>query len=154
MRTLERILTEHPFFHGFELRYSKTIASCGKQVRIEKGTHLYHQGEAADTFYILRHGRVGLELPAQHGPILFHTEHPGGIINPSWIAPPFRCSSDARALDTSIAIALDADCLRKKCEADHNLGYELMKRFVPVLVQRLTEARFQVLDVYGTGTQG
>jgi hypothetical protein len=54
-------------------------------------------------------------------------------------------------LETTIAIALDGKCLRDKCEADHHLGYELMKRFVPVLVERLTRARFQTLDVYGTG---
>lgn len=154
MRALDTILIEHPFFRGLELGLSKAIAGCGKQIRIEKGTYLYRQGESADTFYILRHGRIGLELRDPHGPVLFHTEHPGDVINASWIVPPYRCNSDARALETSVAIALDAACLRGKCEEDHHLGYELMKRFIPVLVQRLTEARFQVLDVYGRGNAG
>lgn len=149
MRSLETILGEHTFFRGLDPDLSRMIAGCGKQLRLEKGAYLYHQGDPANTFYILRHGRVGLELHAPRGAVLFHTEHAGDIINASWIVPPYRCTSDARALEASIAIALDAACLRGKCEADHNLGYELMKRFVPVLVQRLTEARFQALDVYG-----
>ena len=48
------------------------------------------------------------------------------------------------------AIALDAKCLRDKCDADHDLGYELLKRFLPVLVQRLQATRLQMLDVYGS----
>ena len=47
------------------------------------------------------------------------------------------------------AIALDANCLRGKCEADHDLGYEMMKRFVPVMAERLHTTRLQLLDVYG-----
>ena len=47
------------------------------------------------------------------------------------------------------AIALDAACLRGKCEQDHELGYDLMKRFVPVVVERLHATRMQILDVYG-----
>jgi hypothetical protein len=29
----------------------------------------------------------------------------------------------------------------------------MMKRFLPVIVQRLDEARLQILDVYGTGNR-
>jgi CRP/FNR family transcriptional regulator, cyclic AMP receptor protein len=45
---------------------------------------------------------------------------------------------------------MDASCLPQKCEADHDLGYEMMKRFMPVLIQRLQATRLQILDVYGT----
>ena len=45
---------------------------------------------------------------------------------------------------------MDATCLRRKCEEDHDLGYEMMKRFVPVLIERLQGTRLQMLDVYGT----
>ncbi|HHT9124119.1 MAG TPA: Crp/Fnr family transcriptional regulator, partial [Candidatus Wunengus sp. YC63] len=47
------------------------------------------------------------------------------------------------------AIALDAKCLRAKCEEDHDLGYELLKRFAHVITQRLEATRLQLLDVYG-----
>jgi hypothetical protein len=41
--------------------------------------------------------------------------------------------------------------LRKKCEEDHDLGYELMKRFSAVMIQRLQATRLQLLDLYGEG---
>ena len=48
------------------------------------------------------------------------------------------------------AIGIDAKCLRQKCETDHDFGYSMMMRFMPVLVERLQATRLQVLDVYGT----
>jgi len=154
MRPLESLLAEHPFFVDLGETFSKTVAGCGRQVRFKPGAYLYRRGDAADTFYILRRGRVGLELRGPQGAQLFHTEHAGDVVNAAWIAPPYRCGSDARALETTLAVAVDAACLRGKCEADHDLGYALMARFVALLVERLREARYQALDVYGTGVAG
>ena len=47
------------------------------------------------------------------------------------------------------AIAFDGACLRGKCDADHDLGYELLRRFAPVIVERLQATRLRLLDVYG-----
>ena len=39
-----------------------------------------------------------------------------------------------------------------KCEADHDLGYELLNRFAYMVEQRLDATRLQLLDVYGAPT--
>ncbi|NNE39276.1 MAG: Crp/Fnr family transcriptional regulator, partial [Gammaproteobacteria bacterium] len=46
------------------------------------------------------------------------------------------------------AISIDARCLRGKCEEDNKFGYEMMTRFVPILVERLGQTRIQLLDIY------
>ena len=46
-------------------------------------------------------------------------------------------------------IAFDGACLRGKCEADHELGYQLMSRFAADMIERLQATRLQLLDVYG-----
>ena len=46
------------------------------------------------------------------------------------------------------AIALDGKCLRTKCEQNHDLGYEVLKRFAQIMEQRLDATRLQLLDVY------
>ena len=56
---------------------------------------------------------------------------------------------DARATELTRAIGIDAACLRGKCDADPVLGYEMMRRFLPVVVKRLNATRLQLLDVYG-----
>ena len=47
------------------------------------------------------------------------------------------------------AIVFDGACLRGKCEDDKELGYELMRRFAAVMLDRLQATRLQLLDVYG-----
>ena len=52
-------------------------------------------------------------------------------------------------MDLTRAIALDGKCLRGKCDDDHSLGYELMKRFAHIMEERLQATRLQLLDLYG-----
>jgi len=150
MEGLDRIVKEHPFFAGLGEGFGALVSGCATNARFEAGQYLFHEGEAADQFYLIRHGRVALELAAPgRGAVTFLTLGEGEIVGVSWLVPPYRWTDDARAIGLVRAIAMDAACLRRKCEADHDLGYEMMKRFVPVLVQRLEATRLQILDVYG-----
>ena len=148
---LERIIGEHPFFANMDKRFLDIVVGCAKNVRFEAGQYLFHEGEPADQFYLLRHGRMALQITSPgRGALTFQTLGEGEIVGISWLIPPYRWAYDAKALELTRAIAMDAACLRGKCEADHDLGYDMMKRFMPVLVQRLNAIRMQVLDVYGT----
>jgi CRP-like cAMP-binding protein len=150
VRGLDRIVCQHPFFAGLPEAYCTLVTGCAKNVRFEAGQYLFHEGEPANEFYLIRHGRVALEVHApERGPVTFQTLGPGEIVGVSWLIPPYRWTYDARALTLMRAIAMDAACLRQKCEEDHDLGYDMMKRFMPVLIQRLQTTRLQVLDVYG-----
>jgi len=150
MEGLDRILLEHPFFAGLEPQLGHIIAGCARNVRFEAGQYVLREGGAADEFFLIRHGAVALEIHSPGiAPIVFATSRQGEIIGASWLLPPYRWAFDARALELTRAIGINARCLRDKCEADHDLGYELMKRFLPVLLQRLQATRLQLLDVYG-----
>jgi hypothetical protein len=83
-------------------------------------------------------------------PIVVSTLREGDILDASWLVPPYRWTFDARASELVRALGVNARCLREKCEADHDLGYELMKRFAGAMGERLRATRLQVLDVYGT----
>jgi len=153
MEGLERFVKEHPFFADLEEGFLKLVCGCAKNVRFEAGQYLFHEGEAADQLYLLRHGSVALEMTAPgRGTITLQTLGPGEIVGVSWLIPPYRRSYDAKARELTRAIAMDATCLRRKCEQDHDLGYELMMRFVPILIQRLHGARLQMLDIYGSAS--
>jgi CRP-like cAMP-binding protein len=94
---------------------------------------------------------VALETSAPgRAVVAFQTVGEGEIVGVSWLVPPYRRAYDAKALELTRAIAMDATCIRQKCEDDHDLGYELMKRFVPIVIERLNATRLQILDVYGT----
>jgi len=151
MDGLERILAGHRLFAGLGQPFIDLAAGCAKNVVFRPDDHLFHAEDPADWIYLLRHGRVALEMAIPgRGAMQFETLGEGEIVGLTWLLPPYRWGYDARAVELTRALALDARCLRDKCEADHDLGYELLKRFLPVLVQRLQATRLQMLDVYGS----
>jgi CRP-like cAMP-binding protein len=150
VENLERIIREHPFFAGLEPTFCTLVCGCAKNVRFDPGEYLLREGGEASEFYLLREGRVALEIAAPgRGALTIATLGAGEIVGVSWLIPPYRWSYDARALAAVRAISIDARCLRAKCEEDHHLGYEMMKRVVPIVVSRLQAARLQLLDLYG-----
>ncbi len=151
METLERVLAEHAFFKGLDAPYIQLLVGCAANVRFERGTLLFREGDEANQFYIIRHGKVALHIFCpQRGPITIETVGDGEVLGWSWLIPPYHWHFSARAEELTRAIALDAKCLRTKCEEDHALGYELMKRFAHIMEQRLQATRLRLLDLYGS----
>jgi CRP/FNR family transcriptional regulator, cyclic AMP receptor protein len=150
MESLEPILRTHPFLEGLDSRFIELITGCASNVRFNAGEFLLHEDEEANQFYIIRQGRVAVESHAAGmDPIIIHTVEAGDILGWSWLVPPYYWHFDARAVELTRAIALDGKCLRQKCEKDHELGYELLKRFTNIITQRLEATRMQLLDFYG-----
>jgi CRP/FNR family cyclic AMP-dependent transcriptional regulator len=149
MDTLKPILAQHSFFEELQPAYLDLLVGCASNVRFASGTYLFRQGEEASHFYLIRHGRIALEIHSpQRSPIVVETLEEGDILGWSWLIPPHLWRFDARVVDATRAIALDGKCLRTKCEENHDLGYELLKRFAHIVTQRLEATRLQLLDVY------
>jgi len=149
METLKRILLEHPFVQDLPERYLDLLEGCASNVRFEPGEVIFREGGEANHFYLVREGKVAVEIyAAERGSITIMTVDKGEALGWSWLFPPYRWQFDARAVEVTRAIALDGKCLREKCEKDHDLGYELMKRFAQVVEQRLQATRLQLLNVY------
>ena len=147
--TLERFIAEHPFFTGMRPEHIHLLVGCASNVRFPSGATVFREGTDADHFYLIRRGRVALEmLPAQGRPMVVDTVDEGEVLGWSWLVPPHQWRFHARAVDTTTAIALDGRCLRTKCEEHTDLGYELMKRFSQIMAQRLEATRLQLLDIY------
>ena len=150
---LDRLLKEHPFFDGFDADALELLAGCAANERFAAGEFIARERSKADKFYVIRHGDVALEIrvPGRE-PLIIETLHEGEILGWSWIVPPFTWSYDVRAVNLTRAISIDAVCLRNKCDADHSLGYEIYKRVMPVVAQRLAAARLRLVDMYAPPT--
>ena len=150
MRTLDEELGEVPALASLTPDHRATLAGCARNCGFEAGERIMREGEPADAFYVIRHGAVALEtVVPQRGPVVVQTLHDGELLGWSWLVPPYRTAFDAHSLGSTRAIVFDGACLRGKCETDHELGYQLMRRFAAVLVDRLQASRLQLLDVYG-----
>lgn len=149
METLERIVAEHPFFAGLDPEFVALMVGCASNVVFKAGTYILKEGDPANTFYLIRAGKVAVEVVApQHKPIIVSTLEVGELLGWSWLMPPFQWKFHARAVEDVRAIALDGKCLRTKCEENHDLGYEVLKRFAQIIEERLEATRLQLLDIY------
>lgn len=138
-------------FEGLSVDQLDLIAGCGANVSVRGGERLFSEGDEANAFYAIRSGDVALEIAAPgRKPLVIETLHAGDVLGWSWLFEPHRVRYDARAIGTVRAIGFDGTCLRGKCEQDHDLGYELMRRFSQVVIERLQATRAQLLDVYGS----
>jgi CRP-like cAMP-binding protein len=150
-RDIEALVSEHPFFQGMSAPWLQLIAGCGKNVHFAAGQLIARAGEAANEFYAIRRGRAAIELHSpERTPLILQTLEEGEILGWSWLFPPYRWVFDARAIEPVSAIGFDGACLRGKCERDHDMGFEFMKRFARVFMQRLEGARLQLSDLYGS----
>ncbi len=149
--TLEPIVRQQPFFQGLEEHYVKLVAGCAKNVRFEGDQIIFREGEEANEFYLIREGLVAVEvIVPQRGSTIVQTVTEGDMLGWSWLFPPYSWRFQARAQKETRALAFDGKCLRTKCEEDHDLGYELLKRFSRIVTDRLEATRVQLLDLYGT----
>lgn len=149
-QTLEPIIAEHPFFRGLSSDDIQLLTGCASNVVFKAGETICREGDPANQFFVLRQGKVALEVHTpERGAVVLQTIGAGEILGWSWLIPPYQWRFDARAMELTRAIALDGECLRNKCEANPRLGYELLKRVAAVFAERLLATRLQLLDVYG-----
>ena len=150
IETLEPILAEHPFLKDLSQEYLALLVGCAANARFEAGAYIFRENEEANNFYLLRQGRVAIQIPAGvRGPVTIQTLGQGDVLGWSWLIHPYRWRFDAQALSPTRAVALDGKCLRGKCEDNHDLGYELLKRFSALVAGQLEATRRRLLDVYG-----
>lgn len=148
--SVANILAKQPFFRAMDRAQIQTLAGCAQEVTFDKGDAVLRQGDYARRVYVILEGTVAIQIygPQREG-ILIQTVGENEVLGWSWLIPPYKWHFDAYVLEPVRAIAIDAACLRGKMETDHSLGYELLKRVVDVMAQRLHATRFQLLDIYG-----
>ncbi len=151
MKDIKTLIQQHPFFAGLDDAALELVAGCASNVHFATGEFLFHEGDPANQFFLVRSGRVRLEtLVPGRAPVVLETIQAGEVIGWSWLFPPYLWHLDAVATESVRATAFDGKCLRGKCEENHDLGYELAMRSAQVMMQRLQATRLQLLDMYGT----
>jgi CRP-like cAMP-binding protein len=146
VKTLAAILTDTPLFGDLTRAQAELIAGCAGNVHFQPGQVIFREGAQADTFYLVRHGRIQLDMYiAGRGSVAIDTVDPGDLVGWSWLFPPYRWHFDATALTSVRATAFDGACLRAKCVADPALGYPLTSRFAQLIIERLQASQHRLI---------
>jgi CRP/FNR family transcriptional regulator, cyclic AMP receptor protein len=150
MSDITKKLREHAFFADLSDENIRTISDCGHEKTFSPGEVIAKEGSDANDFFLVKKGKLAIQIFTPHqGAVTVHTVGDNDIVGWSWLFPPYKWCFDIKVMEATSVIALNAQCLRGKCESDHELGYKLMKKFSQIMIQRLHETRIQLLDIYG-----
>lgn len=142
---VEEVLAEHPFLKGMKKEHIRLLADNAMRTNYLAGDYVFRQDDPANRFYLIEKGKVSLEYHRRDdAPLVAQVLGPGEVIGWSWLFPPYFWHCDARVTEPTTAIFLYGTRLRDQCEADHDFGYEMLKRMNQVVVQRLQTARRQM----------
>ncbi|WP_269854702.1 cyclic nucleotide-binding domain-containing protein [Streptomyces sp. RPT161] len=146
------------FLGGIPPAKQKTLMELGHEVTFAAGHRIFHEGGRADRFWVLRSGRVALDLhvPGRRAADveLLQSED---LLGWSWLFPPYVWHLGARALTEVRADEFDAEAVRALCAGDPELGQAVAVGVAAVVGHRLMTARTRLLDLYapyGSGERG
>lgn len=144
------LIARQPFFRGLNTRQLEALTDDALEMKFIPDHQIFREGGEANRFFLILEGRVVLESETEDGGMVpIQTLGPGDDLGWSWLLPPHTLQFSARATEPTKAIFFYGTRLRARCEADHDLGYKLMKRVAEVMVRRLQATRHQLLGSVG-----
>lgn len=146
---------KHPFLRGLPEKIKSQFLKFGKTVALEKGETVFHDGGKAERFFLILTGKVNLigveqdiRFETESEKRVFQTLGPGDVVGWSWVITPYRWRFDAVVAQNAEFFVVDGVRLRKAMAKDHDMGYEIYKRLVPIMNQRLIASRLK-LQMFG-----
>jgi CRP-like cAMP-binding protein len=137
---IETMLARSSFFSRFSAEQRARIIAIAKRVFLPQGRQVYTVGEPARTFYVLLDGTILFSLAvgnrqASAGQIIGNGEVFGwGAL----IESGQKRIANAVATSPCTALAIDGDELIALADADHSLGYALMRTLNTIITGTLT----------------
>ncbi len=150
MTTASDLLAAHPFLAGMREDHLVRISYWSRRTVFHPGTRVFNEGSRADRFWLIREGEVRLDtrLPDDDGEVVVETLGAGTVLGWSWMFPPYRWRFGASALSSVLAMEFDAAGIRRLCDSEPTLGYDLTRRFTAVVINRLQATRMRLLDAH------
>ena len=140
-------LSAHEFFYEFSDDLLKFLCECSSTHEVKMGQILFRQGEKADKFYVVRNGRISLQLPAIMGPTLeIQTLDKDQVLGWSWLISPYKWNFQTKAEEDSELLQFDGVAILARCEQEPKFGYELLKKFAGLMSVGLNAAREKMMD--------
>jgi signal transduction histidine kinase/CRP-like cAMP-binding protein len=150
-----QLLRKVCIFEGLsDSQLAEVSSLCGERIQ-DGNTLVFRQGDPAEEFYILREGRIALELGMRLWPnqkirqMTIETLTPGEPFGVSALTTSAVRTMSARALDRSRLIVLDAGDLQKLMAEDRDIGYGVARGLSDLLISRLKDTRVKLSEFLG-----
>ncbi|MDW4911081.1 cyclic nucleotide-binding domain-containing protein [Streptomyces sp. ADMS] len=129
--------------------HRQQLMRVARDVSIPQGTRLFDEGGHADRFWIIRSGRIELDMrvPGRRAAVI-ESLGPNELVGWSWLFTPHVWHLGAAATTPVRAYEFDATAARSMCQEDAALGNDVAQWVGGVLAHRLRAARTRLLDLY------
>ena len=142
-------LAGNPFFEGLDRDVLTFLASHAQSRALAADEVLFPYGAPADAFYLVRSGRIKVEVAAITGlPLGLQELEPGAVLGWSWLIPPYRWHFQARAVTDSEVLVFDGAAILQRCEQEPAFGFALLKRFSQLMSERMEQARRTMMETW------
>ncbi len=146
-QSITEYLLTHEFFSELNKDFLTLLCESASTLNIKKGRILFRNGEQADKFYIIRSGRISVQIPAIIGPTLeIQALSTDQVLGWSWLISPYQWHFQAKAEEDSKLLEFDGISLLQQCEKKPKFGYELLKRFAALMSERLDASRQKMMN--------
>ncbi len=121
------------------------LADIAESQSVSPDTKLFSDMDPADQLYLIVRGEVRLCCEMGSGEVrVMDTVNDGELFAWSALVEPFRYTSTAITNGPTELVTFDAPLLRRMCEADQELGYQVLTKIVKLLSRRLASVRVQL----------
>ncbi|MFI5675528.1 Crp/Fnr family transcriptional regulator [Streptomyces cellulosae] len=141
---------------GLPTEHRTRLMRLAREVDVPQGARLFEEGRRADRFWIIRSGKVTLDMhvPGRRSPVI-ETLGSGDLVGWSWLFEPYVWQLGAQAVTPVRAHEFDAVAVRLLVADDPDFGRAVEHWAGRVLAHRLHATRIRLLDLYapyGSGT--
>lgn len=149
MTTASDLLAAHAFLAGMREEHLVRLSYWSRRTVFHPGTRVFNENTRADRFWLIREGEIRLDTQLRDsGEVIVETVGAGTVLGWSWLFPPYRWRFGATALCPVLAMEFDASGVRRLCDSDPELGYDLTRRFMSVVIDRMQATRLRLLDAH------
>jgi CRP/FNR family transcriptional regulator, cyclic AMP receptor protein len=147
--SLLAVLNTTWFASGLDPATQTTLAGLARLFEAEPGTELFHEGDSAELFGVVVHGRVALRTHVpERGDFTILTIEPGDVFGWSSLVPPNRSTSTGVAIEALQAVVFEVPALRIALREDAPLAQAIYPRLMVAVNRRLNATRVQLLDLF------
>lgn len=150
-----QLLRKVSIFQGLDDTQLEKIASLCKEEIHVAGSLICKEGDTPAEFYIVREGRVALEMAVRLWPeqkmrnMTVEVLPPGEPLGLSALTDSDVLTMSARALDRCKLIVLQAADLRALMESDHDIGHRIASGLSNMVAERLRDTRLKLTELLG-----
>lgn len=137
-------------FDGLRPEQMERLCGIAEVRRFEKGEYVQREGTDCDALYVVKQGRVLIEMTLPGNNVIsIHTVMPGDLFGWSAVVPPHRVTAASRCLEDCVIIAMPSADLQELFQQDVAIKAEVFEVLARTVGKRLTETREQVSYLLG-----